>query len=68
MNGCPVCRGPLTGRSIAQISQIIFFIKTVIVAFTFQIQVDQFHDAIQNVTHPKLSPSLSSPTELAESS
>ena len=59
INGCPVCRGPLTGRSI--------FINTVIVAFTFQIQVNQFHDAIQNVTKPKLSPSLSSPTESTES-
>ena len=45
-----------------------FFIETVIVSFTFQIHVDQFHGAIQNVTHPKLSPSLSAPTELTESS
>ena len=58
MNGCPVCRGPLTGRSIVLIS--LFFIKTVTIAFTFQAQVDQFHNAIQNVTRPTLSPSLSS--------
>ena len=45
-----------------------FFITTVIIAFNlsliaFTFQVDQFHEAIQNVTHPKLSPSLSSPTD-----